>query len=293
MAIDARMKVQTYGVERSEDPRIENGSANVTDVVERLRVRGLAVVENVLSAAAVCDLNRRLDVIYARQCDEVGGEDNLLAISDADIVRSLFAYDDNFLDLCAASIIKDVAQGLIGQNIVLLMQNGIINRPDRLQFQTRWHRDLNYQHWVCSKPLAISALVALEDFNEQTGGTLFLPGSHKFPDFPSDHFVTEFEQTATAKAGSIIFFDAMTYHRTGVNKSNTIRRAINHVIGVPILAPQANIPALLDRPAPDDDWLAAYLGYRWAPMTSVAAWRQQRIRALAARSEVGARVPAA
>ncbi len=64
------------------------------------------------------------------------------------------------------------------------MQNGVINRPERVQAQTGWHRDLNYQHWVPSKPLAVSALVCLEDFNVETGGTAFLPSSHKFEAFP-------------------------------------------------------------------------------------------------------------
>ena len=270
------MQVQTYGVVQS-DPSPLMSASSVDAMVEQLLVRGLAVADCVLSEAEVADYNVRLDAVYRTQCDEIGGEQNLAAINDADIVRSPLAYDDTFLGLCCLPLIRDVVRRFLGDNVVLLMQNGVINRPDRLQFQTRWHRDLNYQHWVCSRPLALGALVTLEDFNEETGGTVFLTGSHKFPEFPSETLVKQFEEVVPAKAGSVLFFDAMTYHRAGVNRSDRVRRGVNHVIGVPLLAPQANIPALLNRPAPDDPWLAAYLGYRWTPMTSVTEWRRRRL----------------
>jgi hypothetical protein len=69
-----------------------------------------------------------------------------------------------------------------------------------------------------------------------------------------------------------------------VNRSGRIRRAVNHVIGAPILAQQVDIPAMLDAQPPADPWLAGYLGYRWNPMRDVSAWRRQRI-ALAARAQ--------
>jgi hypothetical protein len=52
---------------------------------------------------------------------------------------------------------------------------------------------------------------------------------------------------------------------------------VNHVIGAPILAQQVDIPSMLARDAPDDAWLAGYLGYRWNPTRDVSAWRRARI----------------
>jgi len=70
----------------------------------------------------------------------------------------------------------------------------------------------------------------------------------------------------------------MVFHRAGLNRSNKTRRAINHVIGVPILCQQFSIPEMLDRPAPRDPYLAAYLGYRWSAANSIAEWRKSRIK---------------
>ena len=66
------------------------------------------------------------------------------------------------------------------------------------------------------------------------------------------------------------------------DRSGRIRRAVNPVIGAPILAQQVDIPSMLARDPPSDPWLAGYLGYRWNPTRDVAAWRRQRIAQTAA-----------
>jgi len=252
-------------------------SDEVSRIGEELRYRGFAVAKGALSSVAIEQLCVSLDHVYREQCAEVGGEEVLRSLKDEDIVRCPLAYDQKFLELAQHPLIHAVARRVLGQSFVLLMQNGIINRPDRIQTQTRWHRDLNYQHWVCSKPLAIGALVCLEDFNEETGATKFLSGSHKFEEFPDAGFVARFEEGVEAPKGSILFFDAMTFHRAGVNKSqNTTRRAINHVIGAPILSQQIDIPAMLGGKSPDDPAMAGYLGFRWNPSESVREWRLSR-----------------
>jgi ectoine hydroxylase-related dioxygenase (phytanoyl-CoA dioxygenase family) len=218
-----------------------------------------------------------MDDVYARQCAEVGGETVLAGMNDADIARCLLAYSDAYLELATHPTLVALARAVLGETIVLLMQNGVINRPGRRQFQTRWHRDLNYQHWVCSRPIALSALVCLEDFNAETGGTAFLPGSHLVEHFPSDAIVAMSEVTPVLPRGSVIVFNSMVFHRAGINRSGRIRRAVNHVIGAPILAQQVDIPSMLGGEAPSDLWLAGYLGYRWNPARDVAAWRRQRM----------------
>jgi ectoine hydroxylase-related dioxygenase (phytanoyl-CoA dioxygenase family) len=256
--------------------------------VEEVTYRGFAVVAEAIPDDTVASLNRRLDDVYAVQCEEVGGEAALLKLSDADIVRCPLAYDPEFLALAQHPTIIDAAKMLVGSNIVLLMQNGVINRPDRVQAQTRWHRDLNYQHWVCSQPLAMGALVCLEDFNAETGGTLFIPGSHKFPQMPSEELVKASEEIVTAPRGSILLFDSMAFHRAGLNRSQRIRRGVNHVIGAPILNQQIDIPRMLGADAPAEPWLAGYLGYRWNPAADVKNWRLQKLAQLRGRHQAAA-----
>jgi hypothetical protein len=272
----------TYGVVEADRP--DGIAADLAPMLEEMQARGFVGVPGFLSGAEVDRLNGLMDEIYDRQCAEVGGEAALASMSDADIARCLLAYSDEFMALATHPQMVGLAKAMLGENLVLLMQNGVINRPDRKQFQTNWHRDLNYQHWVCSRPISMSVLVCLEDFNVETGGTVFLPGSHLVEQFPPQALVPETEVTPELPRGSAIFFNSMTFHRAGVNRSNRVRRAVNHVIGAPILAQQVDIPTMLGRDAPADPWLAGYLGYRWNPMRDVSAWRRQRIALAANRS---------
>lgn len=275
--IHAAISEKSYGVrERSPEPMDDLGVA-----LEMLQSRGFAVVPDAFSSEQVAELNERLEAVYVQQCKEVGGEDALFKISDADIVRCPLAYDDKFLDVALHPVIVDAARRLIGPSVVLLMQNGVINRPDRTQAQTAWHRDLNYQHWVSSRPIAISAMVCLEDFTDETGGTVFLAGSHKIEPMPSDRILRSAGETPKAYAGSIVLFDSMVFHRAGLNQSKRIRRGINHVVGAPILAQTIDIPRMLGNGVPADPHIAGYLGFRWNPVSSVANWRKNKISSLA------------
>lgn len=270
-------EVGAYGIVKSKRGEGSRVPTDVSRLLDEIEVRGFGAVPTVLSGQEVDRLNLVMDQLYERQCAEVGGEAALQLMNDADIVRCMLASSQDYMDLATHPILLEVARAILGENFVLLMQNGVINRPERRQFQTNWHRDLNYQHWVCSRPIAISMLVCLEDFSQETGGTAFLPASHMFADFPAAHLVTGSEVTPTLPRGSFIFFNSMTFHRAGVNTSGVIRRAVNHVLGAPILAQQVDIPSMLAREPPADPWLAGYLGYRWNPTRDVAAWRRQRI----------------
>jgi len=250
----------------------------IDHLVEQLALNGAAILPDALPRLAVEQLAAELDEVYRRQCDEVGGEALLRELGDADIARCPLAYHDAFLQLAQHPAITGVARRLLGEHVVLLMQNGIVNRPGEPHAQTRWHRDLNHQYWVSSAPFALSALVCLDDFTAENGATLFLPGSHLAAQFPPADTVDRSATTVTAAAGSIIFMNAMTFHRAGTNRSAGLRRAVNHVIGVPILAQAIDLPAALARRPPDDPWLAAYLGYRWNPAPDAREWRLRKRR---------------
>jgi ectoine hydroxylase-related dioxygenase (phytanoyl-CoA dioxygenase family) len=174
-------------------------------------------------------------------------------------------------------VLLGVAERILGSNFVLLMQNGVINPPSTKHYQTNWHRDLNYQHWVCSRPLALSALFCLDRFSRETGGTHILMGTHLKEEFPSEEFVRRYEEVVEARPGSIILFDSMLFHRAGHNSSTIVRRAVNHVIGVPILGQQISIPDMLQGRFRDDPFLSRFLGYRWNPRPGVRSWRMQRL----------------
>ena len=226
------------------------------------------------------EARKRIDQVYALQVEEIGGEDNLRQINDALVGRCLLAYDEYFLRFAVNRKIHEIVGSLLGDYFTILQQNAVINAPTGKHFQTAWHRDLAYQHFVASKPLAISALYCIDDFSEVTGGTYVLPGSHKVEPFPSPDFVQTHETTITAKAGSALVFDSMVYHRGGFNRSKGLRRGVNHLFGLPFIKQQISFPRSLNGKYRDDPALSKFLGYDTEAAESVVQWRSNRLRAL-------------
>jgi ectoine hydroxylase-related dioxygenase (phytanoyl-CoA dioxygenase family) len=216
-----------------------------------------------------------MEQIYLTQVEEVG-LDVLRLCNDLDVARCPLAYDDRFISIAAALPIRAMVQRLLGDNVVLLQQNGLFNRPNAEHYQTHWHRDLSFQHWTSSEPIALNALLALDDFTVRNGATHVLPGSHLQAGFPSDAYVRSCEVPIEVPSGSFLVLDAMLFHRAGRNQSDGQRRAVNHLIGRPFMAQQFDIPSLIDIKHSQDEFLNRYLGFRWAPCRSVAAWRKLR-----------------
>jgi ectoine hydroxylase-related dioxygenase (phytanoyl-CoA dioxygenase family) len=84
----------------------------------------------------------------------------------------------------------EICRRLIADYVVLNQQNGVINPPHGQPYsQGKWHRDLPYQHFVSSRPLAVNAFFCLDPFTPGNGATMVLPASYRQESFPSDRFV--------------------------------------------------------------------------------------------------------
>ena len=238
---------------------------------------GYTIIESGFSTAELQLIRQKIDDIYEVQVREIGGAEALERINDADLVRCIIGYDDYFLSLAAHPLIMAVTRRLLGENFILMSQNAIINRPVDAHYQFTWHRDLNYQHYVSSRPLAVSALYAIDDFTEETGGTWLIPASHKSEPFPSPAYVRRRARQIDAPAGSILLFDAMIYHRAGVNRSGRVRRSVNHIYCVPMIQQQISLPSMLGGKFSDDPFLRMFLGYDTETGRSVQEWRTRKL----------------
>jgi hypothetical protein len=71
----------------------------------------------------------------------------------------------------------------------------------------------------------------------------------------------------------------MLYHRTGVNRSRMIRRAVNHIYTLPLIKQQISFPAMLGSNFTADPFLRFFLGYENETDPSVQAWREKKLAA--------------
>jgi ectoine hydroxylase-related dioxygenase (phytanoyl-CoA dioxygenase family) len=261
-----------YGVLERESP-----SDEAAVHAGRIRVAGYTVLPGRFSASDAADFGARLEQVLLRQIDEFGGAERIAAIGDGSTVRCPLAHDDAFLRLVTDPLLLAVCRRLLGDYIVVMQQNGVINPPRQPHTQLAYHRDLPYQHFASSRPLAVSALLCIDPFTAQTGATTVLPASHHLEGFPSPAVAAALDVAVEADPGSFIVFDSMLFHRAGRNVSDRPRRAVNQVFSIPLIVQQISLPDALQGRYADDPALARLLGYDAAPAPSVLAWRERRL----------------
>ena len=239
---------------------------------------GFFVLKGAISKPKVEEIRAKLYAAYEVQIAEVDGEENLKKIKDDGIARALFAYDPIFIkDVLCNEIVAPYLSAALDTNYTLYSQVGVFSKPRTELYQVAWHREIQYQHYTSSRPLAVQTLFILNDFNEETGGTFFLPGSHLFEKFPSDEFVLRNEVQPALEPGDVVVMNSMLYHRAGINKSNGDRLLITNTFTRPTMASQFDYTAMID-PATLNDHEKQILGFRWNYSLTVKEWRLNRIR---------------
>ncbi len=247
--------------------------------IEDIQRAGYTLLVDVLSADELEQARAGIERIYQTQIDEIGGREHLAAIGDTYTAMCLLAYDEFFLGLATKPRVLAIVERFLGDYYTLMLQNGIINIPEVGDDQTAgyWHRDLGYQHFTSSRPLGITALYCIDDFNLETGGTHVLPGSHRAETFPSEEFVGPHQVKIEAPAGSAIVFDSMLYHRGGHNRSERVRRGINNIYTLPLIRQQISLPKILNGRYSDDAFLSKLLGYESETDANVLEFRRRRL----------------
>jgi ectoine hydroxylase-related dioxygenase (phytanoyl-CoA dioxygenase family) len=250
--------------------------SDVERVLEELSILGFAVIQDVVSATELQQLRDKLAATYEIQKMEVTPEFQLEDVQEENQVRAPLCYDDLFLEMACHPRVIEVIKRVLGNYFLIHQQIGIINLPNVANRQAVWHRDLLYHDFVISKPLSISVMLCVDDFNEDSGGTLAVPFSHKIERMPSQEFIDKHAVTIDARAGSFFLMDSMLLHKAGFNRSGNIRRGLNTMYGSGLLKQQINYRAQLNGKHREDPFLNMLLGYDAEPSASVHAWRKRR-----------------
>lgn len=267
--MEGRVPVKCYGVLRRESPQTP-----LDEVVLQIRNIGYAILESGYSAAELDVLSAEFEKIR-KVYDKKYGKFGLPELDEHNTIRAPLLQSRAFLRLALNKNLHVVLENLIGGQYILNQQNGIINPPQATYNQGAWHRDLPYQHFVCSTPLAVNALFCLDDFTTLNGATYVLPASHKISTFPSPVYIEKNALQVEAKRGQFIMLDCMLFHAGGANTTKNSRRAINHVYTIPYFKQQINIPRNLSAEELSDHQ-RQLLGFKSVEADSVQAFLANR-----------------
>lgn len=256
---------------------------DVSRYVEEISIKGFTVIPNLFSAKELVKWRGRIDDVYEKQENDFGRA-SLIEIQELDMCRAPILYDFEFIKIATHEVVLGIVKKILGEFFVLHLQNAIINRPNSEHHQSSWHRDLPYQNYTISQPLAISVLWAIDEFSDKTGGTNLVPFSHKTESLPSDSYIANNYITANVPAGSVVVFDSMLLHKAGNNISEIIRRAVNHVYVSPMLKQQYDFSRALDHISNNlTSFEKQLLGFTSQAPLDDKAWRENRSKRLFAK----------
>lgn len=247
-------------------------------LAEEVRLLGYTTLDAGLSEPELDALSHLFESARARYAARARDQNrDLDGLNERDAIRLLPTIAPEFWSVVFNERLQQLLSRLLGGYFILNQVNGLINRGNRSEYhQAQYHRDLPYQHFTSSKPLAINALFALDDFTVDNGATRIIPGSHHREAFPPDEVVRRIERQATAKRGTFIVLDCMVYHAGAVNTTAADRRAINHVFTIPMLRQQFHLPSILGADTTFSDQQKKVLGYGLEEFRSLDDWFDDR-----------------
>ncbi len=219
----------------------------LAEAAEHIQNLGFAVVDSGYSLSETQHIAKAFDQAKASYL-RLYGEASLKAINEQHTLRALLTHGgDVFIGLALNDKVLSLVTHLLTGKFILNQQNGIINPAQETYNQGAWHRDLPYQHFVSSKPLAINALFCIDDFTADNGATYVLPASHKMAALPSERYIQKNAVQIKATAGQFIVLDAMLFHAGGRNQTHADRRAVNHIYNIPYFKQQISLPLNIDK----------------------------------------------
>jgi ectoine hydroxylase-related dioxygenase (phytanoyl-CoA dioxygenase family) len=237
MAPFQRVPEAVYGVLQQD-----RFDTDVEEAAEQVRRLGYAVLDSDFTASELQAISEAFNIARANYI-RTWGEHRLRGINEYHTMRAPLTHGGpEFLALAMNGRLLSVLKRLINGAFILNQQNGVVNPPGETYSQGAWHRDLPYQHYVSSSPLAVNALFCLDDFTLENGSTFVLPATHKADAFPSERYFKANALQLEARAGQYIILDCMIFHSGGFNRTDRERRAVNHVYSVPYFKQQINIP---------------------------------------------------
>lgn len=219
---------------------------------EQFMAQGYLRLGHLLDPAALAALQQRIDDImlgelaYPAMSFQLDGATGAYANLPPDTVGHKGAtlnyrritgleQDPLFLAYIRHPLIRAITRRYIGEDVTIFRAM-FMNKPAQQGTVLPWHQDVG-EGWGLDRNPIITVWTALDDASAANGCMQIVPGSHKLGVLNPQHFVTEADQARhipekevvdlEVAAGEAILLHNLMFHRSGVNRTATPRRAFS------------------------------------------------------------------
>ncbi|HKB85839.1 MAG TPA: phytanoyl-CoA dioxygenase family protein [Ignavibacteriaceae bacterium] len=206
---------------------------------KKYREDGFFILENVIPEQQLVTVRKKCVELIEQQNSEMDslGTDilNLSRKNSRYFVFLAFKDHPELGKFIFSDLMAEICRATIGDQAFLFWEQFVVKGTDQKGAEFTWHQDsgyVDYQH-----KYYVNAWIPLDDVNEENGTVYLLPYSlagtkdkieHKPVPGSNDregYFGPEKGVPANCPAGSIVVFSSTTFHRSGANKTNKMRRA--------------------------------------------------------------------
>ena len=191
------------------------------DIVRALTEDGVAIVPGVLAREEALAMRPLLQSCID---DDIRLWDGKPGYVDHWMVHNLMVRGEPFLRLLENPVLHAYLSAMLTDTCTVYAYTSSSMPPGRTNYSRRIHIDC--PRIIPGYITNIGLTLALDDFTPENGATEFLPHSYLRADPPTEQEFEAGARPVLLKAGEAAFFNARTWHRGGINRTNQPRHAV-------------------------------------------------------------------
>jgi ectoine hydroxylase-related dioxygenase (phytanoyl-CoA dioxygenase family) len=210
-------KAQSYGAQEFVDALVGVDVSAVLETVALVHRQGYAVVP-LLSAAEVNRTRDAMAPLFEDSRRMFGSVDSVLGSNQTIHVQNVLAKTDALDAIASNATLRAIVAGILGYDFIF-NAGAVAMSPDPGCSSQGLHRDDGFFALLPRPhmPLVVTAAIALDDFDQENGGTQLVPGSCLWD--ASRHPQPEDIEYCDMKAGRMLVWDGALFHGGGANQT--------------------------------------------------------------------------
>lgn len=207
---------------------------------------GFVVVENLVETASCVETKTRLLAVKAIIAEEFG-TDFCLQEKGCLVIPLLMHYDPYFFQFLELPEYLSIVKRRLGEDAILRNQIGTLVLPavkERQQNSLVHNFHIQFRHLRNAVGICLDIGIFLDDVSETNGPMYVVPASHKFVETPAKELLLKKQQLITARRGSALLVDGMTWHREDGTLTEPVAMLL-HQFTKPIIKQFVDFPKIL------------------------------------------------